>query len=96
MQFDWEGLKSAIKKNPEGHEKLTGRYYVTERGIEFVNAGQPKPIGAVRIPSLTDGYKVTDQQLPNDLLAELLAQQFMTERRQSGGQSNMVHRLHQQ
>jgi hypothetical protein len=77
MQFDWEGLKSAIQKNPEGHEKLTGRYCLTEKGIEFVNAGQPKPMGAVQIPSLADAYKVTDKKLGEDELSELLARYFL-------------------
>lgn len=77
MTIDRERLKNAIKNNPEGHEKLTGRYYLTERGIEFFNGSQPRPIGAVRIPSFGDDHPFRAKKLGSDDLAELLVEGFL-------------------
>lgn len=77
MEVDLELIKHAIKNNPEGHEKLTGRYYLTAQGIKFINASQPKPAGAVRIPSFSDDHRFKAQKINDDQLAELLAHKFI-------------------
>ncbi len=77
MDLDREQIKKAIKTNPEGHEKLTGRYYLTPQGIQFFNGDQPRPMGAVRIPSFADDHPFKSGKIDSEELAELLAQWFI-------------------
>lgn len=77
MDLDKEQIKKAIKKNPEGHEKLTGRYYLTPQGIQFFNGNQPRPMGAVRIPSFTDDHPFKSVKIGSEELSDLLTEWFI-------------------
>lgn len=77
MKIERDLLKAVIKKNPEGHEKLTGRYYLSANGIVFVNGDQPKPQGALRIPSFGDNHPYRNHKYGSDRLADLLAADFL-------------------
>jgi len=74
---DRQSIKNAIIRNPIGHEKLTGRYYLTSQGIEFFCGSRPKPEGAVRIPSFADNHPFQTRKPVNEEVINKLTQWFV-------------------